>query len=92
MVGDFLFILFFGLWTLPLNLGPRARKTSSQNTLEDVRNGGQAVSGSLSLLPQIPKKALHCSIYIPSSSDQGLNVLSGIYETHFSELSKLCCI
>jgi hypothetical protein len=70
----------------------RTRKTSSENTLEDVRNGDQAVSASLQLLAQIPKKALHCSMYITSSGNQGLDVLSGINETHFSELSKLRCI
>uniref|UniRef100_A0A0A9E1D9 Uncharacterized protein n=1 Tax=Arundo donax TaxID=35708 RepID=A0A0A9E1D9_ARUDO len=38
------------------------------NTLVDVRNSERAVCGSY-LLAQIPEKALHCSMYIPSSSD-----------------------
>ena len=51
-----------------------------------------AASDSLWLLAKIPKEALHRGMYIPSSSNQCLDVLRIVNETHFSELSKLCCI
>ena len=51
-----------------------------------------AASDSLWLLAKITKEALHRGMYIPSSSNQCLDVLRIVNETHFSELSKLCCI
>ena len=84
----FFFILFSGLGTA---FKFWAQKTASRGDSCRCAEFWEA-SDLLWLLAKIPKEALHRGMYIPSSSNQCLDVLRIVNEIHFSELSKLCCI